>query len=465
MCIAFIGSITLLVLIFQKRSAALESAIASGCFPDGFRIEVVKAELTAEVRHRPRRLLPFSVVSEGISSAAAQMIFTTREENGSLSEARLAHQSQCIGLGLVLRAFSPDGKAFTSDHFVADEGKQLLRTRRKGTRSIGYDAVPSHDFPKSCGLLIEVEDGAGGWLPLMGPVFADTEDAHALAFRSSFPRSSAALRLRFLRPGHIPLEATLQNPGFQSTFPKLEPESIPARRASSRLHFDLESLNAKRVAGERFQFHPRYLITKRPPFSEVRYLHDLCVEDAQENRILYSDGYTLLPGHHIARLRYRLSPTPSTYPWQESEVTFIAEGRWDEGGKRVIAHLTAQAHHLGFTHLNIILSAKKGHPSAPWPRLLEITLEGAGGADVWSHLNAAFPSGNLTVFDDGPCCIGSAANEGWGLRTVQARHAWTFRAAWSGKPMPGSVFRLALVPKPTSDEFEFIVDLSSHLPK
>lgn len=450
------------VLTWQRLDFNREPAIASATFADGFEVEIVRAELTPKLIHKPFSVFPWVAMSESISHSHSSMLFSTRETNGSLSEASLGHQTHLPCLCLVLRATFPDGKAFTSDHFIANEGLELLRVKRKGTRLIGCEKVSGASALEACRLLVEVEDGAGGWLPFCGPVFADTRDGHALASRSPFPRTSPTLRLRFQIPGQSPVEASIPNPGYGSSFPSLEPVTVPAVRESDRYRVELTHLRRNASTSVGLSFTPFFRHEAKPPLYLEHPMTDIRVKDMEGNPIFYSKGYTLLPGHHLARLLYTLRPKVGTFPWDAADVTFIASGFWDDTGKMAMAEITSEGLKLGFHKLTITPSVSKAKVLPP---LIDLKIEGAGDAAMWARVQALSPKISLAIFSDEDLAFGSMTYHGqsWGSR-AEACH-WTANSSWSGSPKPGSVFRVAIVPETKPDEFEFIVDISSAKPK
>jgi hypothetical protein len=452
----------LAVVAWQRLDSIKEPAITSATFADGFKVEIVRAELTPKLTHKPFRLLIWAAMSEGVGYARSSHLFSTKETNGRLFEASLEHQSRLPCLSLLLRAYRPDGTAFTSDHFIANEGLDLLRVERKGTRLVGCEQVSANSALEACQLLVEVEDGAGGWLPFCGPVFADARDAHALALRSPFPRTSPTLRLRFQTPGQPPVEASIPNPGYRSSFPSLKPESVPAVRESDRYRVELTQLRRNTAPATALNFTPTFRIESKPPLHLDHPATEIRVEDMQGNPIFYSAGYTLLPGQKLARLHYTLRPQAETFPWNAADVTFIASGFWDETGKMARAEITSDGLQLGFHKLTLTPSKSKVKDrKTNLPPLIDLKIEGAGDAAMWARVQALSPRLNLAVFSDESLAHGSMNNRGmsWGSH-AEARD-WTANSSWSGSPKPSNAFRLALVPETKPDEFEFIVDLST----
>lgn len=351
-------------------------------------------------------------------------------------------------------------------HFIADEGLDLLRVQRKGTRLVGSEQVSGTSALELCQLLVEVEDGAGGWLPFCGPVFADSRDAHALASRSPFPRASPTLRLRFQTPGQSPVETSIPNPGHRSSFPSLKPVSVPAVKESDRYRVELTHLNRIESPSPRLSFKPDFRHEAKPLLYLEHPADDIRVEDMQGNPIFYSAGYTLLPDHKLARILYTLRPQAETFPWNAADVTFIASGFWDETGKMGQAEINAEGLQLGFHKLTLTPSAPKvKHRKNHLPPLIDLKIEGAGDAAMWARVQALSPKLSLAIFSDESLAFGSMTNHGQSWGSHGKAHDWTGNSSWSGDPKPGSVFRVALAPETKPDEFEFIVDLSTSLQK
>ena len=456
----------LAVLAWQRLDSIQEPAIASATFANCFKVEIVRAELAPKLIHKPFRFVTWVALSESISYAHSSMLFSTKETNGTLSEASLEHQTRLPCLYLLLRAYRPDGTAFTTDHFIADEGLDLLRVQRKGTRLVGSEQVSGTSALELCQLLVEVEDGAGGWLPFCGPVFADSRDAHALASRSPFPRASPTLRLRFQTPGQSPVETSIPNPGHRSSFPSLKPVSVPAVKESDRYRVELTHLNRIESPSPRLSFKPDFRHEAKPLLYLEHPADDIRVEDMQGNPIFYSAGYTLLPDHKLARILYTLRPQAETFPWNAADVTFIASGFWDETGKMGQAEINAEGLQLGFHKLTLTPSAPKvKHRKNHLPPLIDLKIEGAGDAAMWARVQALSPKLSLAIFSDESLAFGSMTNHGQSWGSHDKAHDWTGNSSWSGDPKPGSVFRVALAPETKPDEFEFIVDLSTSLQK
>ena len=324
--LAFIFLAQCAIYTWQHLASEKVPAIASATFANGFKVEIIRAELTTKLTHQPSRFIIWSPLTESISFAHSFMLFSTKEVNGSLSEASIEHQTHQRGLYLLLRAFLPDGTAFTSDHFIADEGKNLIKIQRQGTRMTGGQKIPSGHALEQCGLLMEVEDGADGWLPFAGPIFADTKDAHALASRSPFPRTNPTLRIRFQTPGQAPVVASIPNPGYASSFTSWKPETLPVSRESELYRVELSELLCISAPSEKFRFSPSFRHVEKPPLYRDQPVTQVLVEDIQGNAIFYSDGYTLLPGHKLTRIIYTIQPQAGTFPWHPADVIFIGTG-------------------------------------------------------------------------------------------------------------------------------------------
>lgn len=448
---------------WQSLSTVKQPAIATATFADGFTVEIIRAELTPKLIYKPSRFVSWSLLSEGTTSAHSSLFFTTKEVNGSLSEASVEHQTYQPSLCLLLRAFHPDGTAFTSDHFIADEGKDVIKAQREGTRLTNGQKISCSNNLEQCGLLIESEDGVDGWLPLAGPIFADTQDAHALALRSPFPRTNPTLRLRFRTPGRDPVEASIPNPGYAAIFPSLKPEPLPVRKESTWYRIELTELHRTSPPTEKFSFVPIFRHEEKPPLHLVRPETYTLVEDMQGNPIFHSDGYTLLPGHKLARIFYTIRPEAGTFPWQPAEVLFIGTGVWNNTATMAEARITSEGKELGFNEIVITPStAKWKHHKTQLPALMDIEIKCQGTAADWSRMQRFNPQMNVVLFPENestPTGCTTYASAGWG--TNSGSYHWFSRNSWSGTPKPNSQFRIALVPETKSTTFEFIVDVST----
>jgi len=456
-------------LIWQRATARLakEPAMATAVFADGFRVEIIRCLLVPKLEHRLK--VPFRLfkTGSGMSWAHGGMHLATREEGGQLVQASIEHQTKRPCLMVLLRASWPDGTAYTSETFVMDEGQQMLQIERDGTRAVGLGTAPAGpgSVLDACGLLMDVEDGLGGWLSVAGPVFADTKDAHALAFCPGFPRTSPSLRLRFQRPGQAPVEVQVPNPGHRPTLAVLKPEPLPIVRDSSRYRVELQRLKLMKGAPPgRLVFQPEFKVEAKGAWNTLQLVTDTLVDDAQGNSVLYSSayiGHILLPGQRVVYLRHVLKPSAETYPWLASDGTFIAEGTWDASGKVDKSQISEEGRRLGFAEIQI--TPAKPSPGSRSTPVLDVKIEGKGDEALWRRVQGLSPGLSLVLFDASGNIVGKFGGTSRSFRSLGPslgpRYSWTGRSTWSGTPGSGTTFRLAIVPEPPTEEHEFVVEL------
>lgn len=459
-------------LIWQwyKGSQLQEPALATATFADGFRVEVVRCELTPRLTHRSEDKSLFSFLpvksSRGRSFVHHAVVFSNEQEGKRMTTASIEHQSKQPCLMVLLRGSWPNGKSYTSDTFVMDEGRDLTLTQRDGTCSTGLRQAPPSPVSalEACGLLMEAEDGQGGWLSVSGPLFADTRDAHALGLCAGFPRASPTLRLRFLRPGQTLVEVQVPNPGFRASFPPLKAEPLPLVRESNRYRVELERLRIIQGApAGRLVFRPEFKIEAKAGWTKDWLATDLQVEDAQGNLVSFSSshlGHLPIPGQRVVRLRHTLKPSAVTYPWQASEGTFIAEGTWDASGKMASARITSDGRGLGFKEIEITPAWSGPASLVGLPRVIDVSIKGEGDESAWVYLHGLSPQLHLVMFEAGSqTASGRFGNPSNGSTHSGSRCWWDTRSTWHGSPKAGSSFRLAIVPQPPPEEHEFVVEL------
>jgi hypothetical protein len=183
--------------------------LASANFSDGVRLELYDAALGSETgfsRHTRPNLVPS--VSNGASQGyeGGGLSLKTRIQDGQLASFTLSNQRQTPMLGIVFRLLGTDNRPLSTDRFHSLG--ELLQITRSGSRFIKLSGLGDiHPHEERLDWSVEVEDGRGGWLLMVGPIVADSEDGRAIAVCHVYPRDREKLRIRISRKKGVERES------------------------------------------------------------------------------------------------------------------------------------------------------------------------------------------------------------------------------------------------------------------
>lgn len=442
-----------------------EVVIASGAFADGFAVEILRAELTPKMsfkRARTAGLFEWVTRTTGGRTLAVGGIdlsvdFTNEAFAGAGFEVQ--NNSEPL-LFVLLRAKNPDGTGLVNHDFLAC-GERYLMERKAGTVKIIDVSHPSDD-PSKMELHLQVEDGAGGWRDLLGPIMPDTEDGRAFAVVDAFPRRKPDLRLRLLHLGQPPIEVTVPNPGYQATFPILKPQSPPFVHEDEEFRLVSDGLKWQRNP-QRSSALDFTVKVEAPSLPKDCLQARVVLFDETGNRLMWNAGkffgFHPLPGEKNYLARCSVEREDTIYPWRENEVTFLAEGILAADPKLQTATITADGENLGCKTITF----KQPDPLRTSSRLnksvvLEFVVSGECAEAALEAIRRDYRYGSAAVFTGEDRSAGEGAHKGAEFRSqTGANSTFRFHSTWAGDLKPGQPFRIALIKRQSPVEIEFVL--------
>lgn len=431
---------------------------ATATFDDGFRLTVLRAELTEELRFDCT--LPFNPLRRFFSRSnsdtyATRYLFVEKTvQDGHLRDAALRMQEKGPSLMLLVYGKESDGRPFSSDLYWA-RGEGFEITRHKGiyqkSERMGSLAKAMLDLPLS----LEAEDGNGGWLPFDGPIVVDEKDGRGFAALKAFPRRSPTLKIRANRKGFASVEFTIPTPGYAPAFATAPPESPPITREKGEFKVMLQSVKRSSHNGVR----PDFLLGDTTQMRQI-YSGAFEVQDLSGNVFSYDSsamGYLPLPGEGTLRILYRAQRNPSQYPWKESEVLMFGEARLSSDGKSIAdAHIMGDGSTFGFANISCsVTSDSAGSGETP---KIKITVSGESSPAERARLERSYEIRHAALFWTYGLAEGVATlQRSMETRPLSGPMSFESTHEWEGTLHPGETFRIGLVPKQTPVEFEFIV--------
>ncbi len=434
-----------------------EVPLASARFDDGFEVRVLRAESKHEIRFdlpKPTGYWGrYSANPSSHGSGESGLMIYVHQNNGAFSGAGFEYQSaKADSLMLVLRGTEPDGRVFANSEFMAQHGRHFLR-RKDGTFDKAENVSHPSDKPENMPLHLQVEDGAGGWLDLDGPLIIDEKEGRGFAGVRVFPRRKPDLKLRALRSGQTPVEMTIPNPGFKPAFPVLTPQSPPIVHRGADFTVTCKGL-LWRKRGQRLALNLNIQLDhpSLPPGSlQAQYV----LFDATGNQILdpFYDFGVPLPGEKVCRVLHSLQRGAPSYPWPENEAVIVATGILAPPGTPQTAELTTKARTLGFNEITF-------HPPAvmpiPVPLLLAFRLHGETTLTGVKALREDYEP-NVAVFAAQGAAIGETRPASSGTTHSVGKTRFHQDHTWGGPLKPGETFRIGMVKSQKPQELEFIL--------
>jgi hypothetical protein len=444
--------------LYWNQTPKPEPAIASTLFDDGVRFEIVRLEVSKKLTHeRPAPKRWFGLVKRGQSSTYAcnMLNVSAGSEDGRFVKGAVEKQSQTPCLMMLLRAFHPDGKPFITNKCLTD-GDLSWMEWKDGVLAKVTDGNADYAMD-DMDMVLEVEDGAGGWLPMDGPIIWDTNDGHAAALRPAFPRRKDALSFRISRPGHAPVELSLPNPGYAKHFAPFTADPLP----SARDHGEIE-VAFKAFASSRHGPEPVFDV-QTDGVAKDHFDCTFKVSDETGNVYPYSQkGRGFLPGEGVLKLIHLVNKRTETYPYRESEVVIIAEGNMTAAGSLPTAELTAEGSSLGFTEIAFEPpDPKEKIPYAEQAAVLAFRLKGKPDSSQWHILETTMERNCIAIFTSKDRASGVSRNpsSGAGEMHLLGKHAHTFssKQLWTGDLKPGETFKVGVLKKQPPIESVFFV--------
>ncbi|MES2598319.1 MAG: hypothetical protein V4662_23495 [Verrucomicrobiota bacterium] len=389
--------------------------------------------------------------------------------SASLDRYHLTANRTVPALGVLLRLSDALGKPLSSRYFQTQEAHQLIElTLTSAKQSTQRTTLPAEDLAKH-GLMVEMEDGAGGWLPMNGPVFFNPEEGLAWALISTFPRILPELKLRF-EYQKVVGTCVIKNPVPVMELPTWTVEKAPTLQTGSFIvrhtkdyDFEVKALGSTKGMAEGWMNPYVHLDNKglrRPEFSIGWSLYDRMGNQLMAQRHgERDDAYRLLPGETQARLEVQVRPS-AYHAWNESEVSFVAEGEWADITTIPVLKLTEEGRKLGYKDPVMVSwpvhTSSSRKPVIPPELEIDLEIKGEGSSADWSRLEADYENGDMALFEAADHSIGYAYKSGQGEGRRGSRQTWSHRALWKGIPTAGMRLRLGLIKRVVPDTHEFI---------
>lgn len=194
-------------------------------------------------------------------------------------------------------------------------------------------------------LVVQLSDGAGGWINGCGPYSSDEDREHRgmIAF-PAWPRSGAELEFRAAQPGMKPVTWKMKNPSHSATPATWTAAPFPQKNSDS--DYDLELKAAVKIEGSRL-IQPKFSFLSKVPgvgpqpddgSNGYPALDCSCVELLGAWGTRAVETYLDLPGNHVAygfpyppdekllRFRFVISPTQA-YPYPRTQALLIAKAK------------------------------------------------------------------------------------------------------------------------------------------
>lgn len=391
------------------------------------------------------------------------MLLSTQTTNGAFSSSSLAVQNNSEPmLFVLLRAKQPDGTGLVNHDFIV-HGERYLMERKAGKVGFSEVSQPSDD-PSKMELHLQVEDGAGGWRDLLGPLMPDAEDGRAFAVVDAFPRRKPELRLRALHHGQPPIEITVPNTGYKAAFPARRPQTPPLAHEGGEYRVLCDGLKWEQRPQWRpvIDFGPKI---EAPSLPKDSLQLAVTLFDETGNRLIWkagkSFGFDPLPAEKICIARCAVERAETIYPWREGEVTFIAGGVLSADPERQIAALTAEGQNLGCKTITFKKPGSSKRASRfNKPVVLDFEIKGECSTFELEAMQRDHAFGKLAVFLNGNRSAGECDHPNWGHRTNSLKNStFEFHSTWAGDLKPGDPFRIALIKKHVPEVIEFVLEV------
>lgn len=194
-------------------------------------------------------------------------------------------------------------------------------------------------------LVVQLSDGAGGWINGCGPYSSDEDREHRgmIAF-PAWPRSGAELEFRAARPGLKPVTWKMKNPSHMASPATWTASPFPQKQTDS--DYDLELKAAVKIEGSRL-IQPKFVFLSKVPgvgpqpddgSNGYPALRCDCVELLGAWGTRADSMFIKQPGNHVAygfphppdenllRFRFVISPTKN-YPYPRTQALLIATAK------------------------------------------------------------------------------------------------------------------------------------------
>lgn len=365
------------------------------------------------------------------------------------------------GLLLLITAQDAQSKPISSD-LLWDEGR-LYKVERNPI-GIVTDCESDKATGNKPAYSLEVEDGSGGWLPMLGPVIVREADGRAFFSARVFPRTPPNLRLRATIGTEEPVVLEIPNPGYRSSIPALTTDPAPFERDLGEVTVRLREavIRPARVGQDPYpkiswQIEPN---EGNPQPASVYLFSQEAIEDQFGNSIKRGP---LLPGTRQIRVVGQVQVSGRySYPLEDSLI--IAEATWKDGKTPLAFAPTPAATDSGF--LKIVVKPMKGESKTTF----ELGIVAEYPETARSPIVESLGSGRqpLCVFvGEDPLSRETAVKSGWldsligtgASRNIRTEMAFKWQLEDGTLPRPGQTVRIGLAPDLPVLPFEFVLPI------
>lgn len=443
-------------LLLRREPPPPKKSLASVSFPGGG-FDLLRAENTAVLSFEGRKqgFLPklFSNRS-GSGTGFNGMNLTVHPLNNRLEMANCYIGAP--GLMLLCRATKVGRSPFPRVIPFREDGRGGSRgfVLKELTTPVGGGVDLGSSLAKAADLTLEVEDGAGGWLTMSGPIVLDLEGGRSVAYAHVYPRRNPRLKLRISPLGETPLVVEIDNPGYVAAPPAWTPQALPAR-------FDDKWLSITWDGQELWPYPTKLRVGKGSELPRVAYeFRDMLYSDPTGNIAPIGD-FTLLPGESLIKLSGAVTKT-EMYPRPFTETDVFAEGVWPPPGNLVKFTANKFGQSMGITSIDAKAAAPETDYETKLPQQLELTIKGGGKRSGTPTSRNPFEPGRTTALiyiEDGTMPSGRLRRHGSGSHASGSTFTYDAQFTWSAEaPSPGQVLRLAMPRDRSPVGFEFIID-------
>lgn len=290
---------------------------------------------------------------------------------------------------------------------------------------------------------IEVEDGAGGWLPMSSPIVPHKLDGRGFSVGRIFPRRKPDLAIRVTRDGETRV-LTIPNPGYAPSFPTWTATPQPWKLSFGDCELEMRiedtqpGLFGQQLPKPKFEKMPATQ-SKNAFFPAIESVSDETGNEARDFQT-----FAILPGTKTVRIDGTLVRTRN-YRWEAADVIFFAEGTCRNSTKEADWKLLSPALTAGI-HTIEWENAKPGL----W--LINLKIEGDAARTPWLR------SQPIVLFLDG-----STVQDGQINRTGSSYNEKLaeFRYSWTGDLKSGQKFRLGYPRRAVESPFSITIPVNS----
>lgn len=447
----FLGLPVVLVAAFLPFVGSVDNAepapLVSSAFLDGTVVEVCDVVAATSLRMEGKKKPPWSLVSRtrGFTYTYDALNFVVRMRNGGLESVELSGETPSLMMLLRLRANS--GEEILPDHAYFFSAPHVAKVRRDSEGVFEtFEAVKGERVMEELEYRAFVEDGAGGWLPMAGPVAILESDGRSFLVAHVFPRHQKELKLRVERAASESLELQIPNPGYQAAPAGWTVDPKPWEVKLSELIVRTDGVKLPQGSSVALPTFEKEMLGSRGK-GEVQ-VQLSAIEDEWGN-IAYPIQFRVLPGTDKLRFHAEAKPSHLFYRWRPEQVLIVADGVWSGSGTLNFT-IAAEGKRMG---LESVTMAPPPSGSKAW----ELAFSGEGDT-------ARIPKRFVAViFEEGePLKAGSTScNGSWRFSVGGSQASYTGRAGWEGRIQKGTNIQVGFVPDTPPESFFMTLPLES----